>query len=110
MIDIGGGSEKQGKVEGIHWHVSEDNKVEYISSSESREDIAWVGYTDGNTVEYESVDDPLEEEGKAAAELRTMDCIDCHNRPSHHYRSPNRTINLTGFDAIECREKLENRR
>ena len=26
-----------------------------------------------------------------------MDCIDCHNRPSHNYRSPNHSVNEALF-------------
>jgi hypothetical protein len=28
------------------------------------------------------------------AEVRTVDCMDCHNRPAHIYRSPNDAVNL----------------
>lgn len=95
LIDIGGGSEESGRVEGIHWHVSKANKVEYIARDRRREDIAWVRLSDGRgrVLEFENPDEPLEEGERAAAEVRTMDCIDCHNRPSHNYRSPNRTVN-----------------
>jgi hypothetical protein len=27
--------------------------------------------------------------------VRTMDCIDCHNRPAHDYRSPNDAVDLS---------------
>lgn len=30
----------------------------------------------------------------AAYEMRTMDCMDCHNRPSHRFRSPNDAVDL----------------
>jgi hypothetical protein len=29
-----------------------------------------------------------------AAAIRTMDCMDCHNRPAHTYQSPNDAVNL----------------
>ena len=28
------------------------------------------------------------------AAIRTMDCMDCHNRPAHTYQSPNDAVNL----------------
>ncbi|MFC1526398.1 NapC/NirT family cytochrome c [Candidatus Latescibacterota bacterium] len=95
MVNVGGGSEKLGGVEGIHWHVAESNRVEYVARDEERLEIARVRLTDGdgNTVEWNSADDPLSPEEMAASEARTMDCIDCHNRPSHNYRSPQRTVN-----------------
>ena len=42
---------------------------------------------------------PLTEEEIAALEPREMDCMDCHNRPSHQFKSPDAAINkeiLTG--------------
>ncbi|MBZ5782384.1 hypothetical protein, partial [Klebsiella aerogenes] len=30
----------------------------------------------------------------ASYETRTMDCMDCHNRPSHRFRSPNDAVDL----------------
>ena len=95
LINIGGGSDVAGRVEGIHWHVAGTNRMEYIARDRVRQDIAWVRMTDkgGETVEYNSVDAPLTAEERATAEVRTVDCIDCHNRPSHIYRSPVRTVN-----------------
>ena len=28
----------------------------------------------------------------APAQIRTMDCLDCHNRPAHRYKSPNEAV------------------
>ncbi|MDP6777557.1 MAG: NapC/NirT family cytochrome c [Candidatus Latescibacteria bacterium] len=95
LINIGGGSEVTGRVEGIHWHVAGTNRMEYIAGDPDRKSIAWVRMTDenGEVVEYDNVEDPLTEEERASAEVRTLDCIDCHNRPSHIYRSPVRAVN-----------------
>ena len=95
LINIGGGSEELGKVEGIHWHMAVANKVEYIARDTSRQEIAWVKmvHADGSVTEYDNADDPLTPEERAGAEVRTMDCMDCHNRPSHIYRSPVRAVN-----------------
>ena len=93
LLKIGGASEQTGRVEGIHWHVARSNRIEYAASDPRREQIAWVRLTrgDGTVKEYRDpgATEPLPE----TAERRTMDCIDCHNRPSHHYRSPNQTVN-----------------
>lgn len=77
----------------IHWHI--DATVEYIARDEKRQDIPWVRVTDPETGEvtvYQSESDPLSEEEIAAAEPRVMDCMDCHNRPSHIFDSPDQAI------------------
>ena len=95
LLNVGGGSEEHGSPEGIHWHVAESNRIEYAATDEDRLDVEWVRLTDGEgntkvwTLDGDDVD-PADLEG---AELRTMDCIDCHNRPSHKYRSPARAVN-----------------
>ena len=80
---------------GIHWHINEDVTVEYIARDEKRQDIPWVRYTDkrsGESVVYQNVDDPLEPEVIDTAEVRRMDCLDCHNRPSHVFHSPDYAV------------------
>ena len=66
---------------GIHWHVNPDFEIRY-RSDESREEIYEVEMTraDGSVVTY--ADRKAPEDGGM---WRTMDCVDCHNRPSHIY-------------------------
>ena len=48
---------------------------------------------------YQDEDNPLTGDELAAATPRRMDCMDCHNRPSHRFRSPDYAIDqaiLTG--------------
>jgi len=87
----GGGRSGQGPAEGIHWHVSPDNKVEYIATDKKRETIPWVRLTDGKgaVTEYRA---PDFKEDISKYEIRTMDCLDCHNRPAHRFRSPNDSV------------------
>ncbi|GAB4321765.1 MAG: NapC/NirT family cytochrome c [Bacteroidales bacterium] len=88
-----------GLKEGIHWHINPDVKVEYIASDSIRQSIPWVKYTNlktGEEIVFEDSENPLPEEQRAGMEVRTMDCMDCHNRPSHNYRPPFRFVN----DAI----------
>lgn len=77
--------------EGIHWHINPNVSIEYISEEDKRENITYVKYSNkstGEEVVYRSDDHPIEDSLLAASEPRTMDCIDCHNRPSHNYNSP----------------------
>jgi len=80
-----------GLKEGIHWHINPDIRIEYISESDKRENIAYVQYTNkvtGEVTIYKDELNTMDDSLMAAAEIRTMDCIDCHNRPSHNYKSP----------------------
>jgi len=108
LINIGGGDPDRGYTRGIHWHMNIANRVDYIAADEQRQEIAWVRIIDelDNATIYQNVDNPLSEEEiaekQATGEMRRMDCIDCHNRPSHIYRSPveliNRELQLGNID------------
>ena len=68
---------------GIHWHVDPDNAIRY-RSDETREDIYEVELTNGDGTVTTWADRGAPEEGGV---WREMDCVDCHNRPSHIYQS-----------------------
>jgi hypothetical protein len=90
-----GGRDGAGHPKGIHWHVAEENRIEYVALDEKRQNIAWVRQTtpDGGVVEYRAggVTDAELAKGN---ETRVMDCVDCHNRPSHIFaRSVERGVN-----------------
>lgn len=77
--------------EGIHWHINPSVNIEYISDNDKRENITYVKYTNlesGEVTIYRNDDNPVSDSLVAEANPRTMDCIDCHNRPSHNYNSP----------------------
>jgi hypothetical protein len=84
------------KGSGIHYHMLIASKVEYIATDERRQDIPWVRVTraDGSVSEFNNVDYPLSEADKATAEVRTMDCMDCHNRPAHQFKAPMSSVNM----------------
>ena len=80
-----------GLKEGIHWHINPDINIEYISENDKREVITYVKFTNKATGEieiYRNPDNEISDSTIAATLTRTMDCIDCHNRPSHDYKSP----------------------
>jgi len=82
--------------EGIHWHINPDIRVEYIATDSLRTSIPWVKYTNLKTGEvkvFEDNESKLSEEQVASMGKRKMDCIDCHNRPSHDYQTPSNFIN-----------------
>jgi len=97
LLKIGGGNVELGKAEGIHWHMNIDNKIEYISTDELRDEIPWVKQINSDGTEkifkkrnFKGDFSKLPEEN-----LRTMDCIDCHNRPSHIYHPSDKSVNLS---------------
>ncbi|MBI4354526.1 MAG: NapC/NirT family cytochrome c, partial [Candidatus Omnitrophica bacterium] len=100
LIKVGGGDPAIGSTTGIHWHMNISNEIEYIASDERRDIIPWVRTTDreGRVTEYLSTEQPLSPEQIAKAETRRMDCVDCHNRPSHIYYPPDRAIEQS-FEA-----------
>ena len=80
-----------GLQEGIHWHINPDVKIEYKLSPNDRNDIPWVRYTNlktGETHIYTEEENTVQESHLDSLELRVMDCIDCHNRPSHNFKTP----------------------
>ena len=90
---VGGGDPTHGPMGGIHWHMNVGNKVEYIATDEARHKIPWVRIIDeqGVVTEFRTkgfTNDPNE------FAIRKMDCMDCHNRPAHMYKSPDKAVNL----------------
>ena len=80
-----------GLQEGIHWHINPLIDVSYKSENDKREIITWVKYTDkitGKVNIYRNENITVSDSSLALSESKSMDCIDCHNRPSHIYRSP----------------------
>jgi len=86
LLRVGG---LQGRTsQGIHWHVDPGVKIRYLAD-ESRERVYDVEMTlaDGTGKTFR-IDEKPEEPGH----WREMDCVDCHNRPSHIYRMPEAEI------------------
>ncbi len=93
LLKVGGADAAHGPVGGIHWHVNPGRTIEYIAEDEARQKIPFVRVTDaqGGVTEYRS---PKFTNEVSATVLRTMDCMDCHNRPAHKYESPEMSVNL----------------
>jgi nitrate/TMAO reductase-like tetraheme cytochrome c subunit len=92
LMKIGGGNEARGPASGIHYHMNIANEVQYVADS-TRQSIPAVRIRNkqsGQTTEF-LAEGTTAEQVKGAAWSR-MDCIDCHNRPSHIYRPPMRIV------------------
>lgn len=94
LMKIGGGSSETGPTSGIHWHMNIANEVTYTAIDLQRQIIPVVRakHPDGTVEEYITTD-PFDESLLNKGETRRMDCIDCHNRPTHIYHSPEFSIN-----------------
>ena len=87
LMRVGG---QQGSAShGIHWHVDPGIEIRYLSD-ESRETIYEVEMrTKGGEVHRYKTEGEIPQ----GAVWRTMDCVDCHNRPSHTFRLPEEEVN-----------------
>jgi nitrate/TMAO reductase-like tetraheme cytochrome c subunit len=94
LIKTGGGDPSSGVVAGIHWHMNIANEITYLSTDARRQVIPWVRMKDmnGNVTEYVSKDAPATKEQMDNGHKRRMDCVDCHNRPTHIYPPPDRSV------------------
>jgi nitrate/TMAO reductase-like tetraheme cytochrome c subunit len=94
LIKTGGGDPSSGVVAGIHWHMNIANEITYLSTDARRQVIPWVRMKDmnGNVKEFVSQDAPPTKEQMANGHKRRMDCVDCHNRPTHIYPPPDKSV------------------
>lgn len=94
LMHIGGG---HGSGHGIHsWHIDPTKSTEYLATDERRQEIAVVRVTgeNGERLEFRASDLKLTDAEIAGGEFRTMDCVDCHNRPTHIFYKPEKAIDL----------------
>jgi hypothetical protein len=95
LIKIGGGNIEAGPTSGIHWHMNIANELTYIPADSARQVIPWIRskHPDGTVTVYKSTESTLSDEEMQKRPVRRMDCIDCHNRPTHIYHPPARSVN-----------------
>ncbi len=95
LLKTGGGDELTGRAEGIHLHMALAGRVEYIATDEALQEIPWILYTDelGHGWVYRSDGRPSTDP-RPDGPIRSMDCMDCHNRPAHKFRSPQEAIDI----------------
>jgi nitrate/TMAO reductase-like tetraheme cytochrome c subunit len=92
LLKTGGGAANAGQQHGgIHWwHIYADNKIRYLATDARRQEIAWVELTtpDGKRTEFVRAPAKAPSPDRIQAGARLMDCIDCHNRPTHLFETP----------------------
>jgi len=89
-LKTGGGSRAHGESQGIHWHMLVSNSVTYATGDPKLQDIPWtkVKHADGTETVYVSKTTKLDAAALDQLPRRTMDCMDCHNRPAHVFPVP----------------------
>jgi hypothetical protein len=105
-LHIGGRNPNTGQFEGIHWHVSEDVRIRYLATDRKLSRIASIRVErpDGSK-------DIFKREGFTPEEgyepqWREMDCLDCHNRPTHIFQMPEEIVDY-GLLSRKLRPDLE---
>ncbi len=107
LLKTGGGARNAGQARGgIHWwHIYADNRIRYLASDARRKEIAWVELPtpDGKHVEFvrDAAHPPSQDDIRKSARL--MDCIDCHNRPTHLFETPSRAVDAVLQSAADLR-------
>ncbi|MFQ5576627.1 MAG: c-type cytochrome domain-containing protein, partial [Anaerolineae bacterium] len=93
LFKTGGGTLREGRGKGIHWHI--ENKVEYIATDGHplEQQIPWVRVTyadSGKVDEYVDIEAglPLDFAETNRSNIKIVDCMTCHNRISHLFRTP----------------------
>jgi hypothetical protein len=92
-MKVGG---QQGNVSsGIHWHVDRGVRIRYLTDP-SRRNIFDVEMktADGRNLVYKTDKKP-----EGPSEWREMDCVDCHNRPTHIFRTPSWEVDAAMADG-----------
>jgi len=98
LIKTGGGDPATGGFEGIHWHMNISNRIDYVAADEKRQIIPYIHVEDqeGRITEYYAKDSTLTKDQIKAQITKGashhMDCVDCHNRPTHIYVPPDSAV------------------
>jgi mono/diheme cytochrome c family protein len=92
LMHTGGGSQREGLGFGIHWHI--ENPVTYIALDDQEQEIPWVQVetADGEVIEYNALNSPIDTDNLDQYAQHEMDCITCHNRIAHAIQNPTNVI------------------
>ncbi len=98
-MKIGGGSPEMGPTAGIHWHMNIMQEIEYVANDYARQQIVYVKTSDNQNkvTEYFSAENPLTHNEIDKRPKFKVDCIDCHNRPSHVFKPPTSAVDLAMY-------------
>lgn len=119
-MKVGGGDPEHGNTDGIHWSMYLSHQVTYVATDRSRSVIPYIESRDksGKVTVYRSTETPITPVQLAKGARHLVDCIECHNRPSHRFHPPaeavDQALTANRIDptlpeikrlAVECLEK-----
>ncbi len=100
-----GGTRPDGESSGIHWHVHEGNSIYYRPADDSRREIPWIRLVDHETGTERIFTAPgVDPASPPPTAERLMDCVDCHNQPSHVFHTENEEIDDAIFHGLVSRK------
>jgi len=92
ILKTGGGSQRVGLGQGIHWHI--ENPVYFLALDREEQQIPYIRVVaeDGSSTEYIDIESDFNVNDINEEDLIQMDCITCHNRISHLVSFPEEII------------------
>lgn len=96
IVKVGGGNHEFGNNQGIHWVMNIDNEISYLALDQQRNVIPWVksvSRSDGKERVYKDTTVKFDSDLLKSDKIKKFDCIDCHNRQSHIFSDPHKTLN-----------------
>lgn len=93
ILKTGGGTKIE-KNAGIHWHMLLHNKIYFKPADEKYQVIPFIKAIkeDGSITIYYYKSTELKKEEIERLPLHEMDCMDCHNRPTHIFLAPEKAV------------------
>jgi hypothetical protein len=91
LMKVGSGDYRGLKAQGSHWHVASSSVITYVHSDAGYNAITEVRVSDSKGVKEIFEAKQAEHSGTTLA-VRTFDCLDCHNRPTHIYLWPDEAL------------------
>ncbi len=102
-LQLGETSNEDQTMRGIHWHASKDHEIRFWSLDRRREQVIRVELTDEHGQKrvwtrpesaHTPADDGHQDDGQQDdhQNMRVMDCVDCHNRPTHVFLPPDKAL------------------
>ncbi|MGZ3593712.1 MAG: cytochrome c3 family protein, partial [Syntrophales bacterium] len=94
LVRTGGGNPNLGEYAGIHWHMAISEKVYFKAIDPGLQQIPWIKVVlnDGSEIVFKDKAANLSDDELEKLPVHFMDCMDCHNRPSHVFLPPETAV------------------
>ena len=92
LMRVGAGGYREHEAGGIHWHVSPTHQVYYQGGQGGDGRIGRIKLIDHDGSVHVFDHETQGNEPTPDMNFRLMDCMDCHNRPTHVFLSPGEAL------------------